>query len=160
MFLRPYRPADKRMIQQLFYETVHKINAGDYTFQQLQAWAPEQPDRETWILLDQQYCYIVEYQRQIVGFASMTKEGSLDFLYVHKDFQNKGIASNLLKQMERIARKFNLDKIVTASSLTAKGFFTSKGFLVTNETEIIIKGVALLKLQMEKPLFNTRQNKP
>ncbi|MBN8676766.1 MAG: GNAT family N-acetyltransferase [Chitinophagales bacterium] len=152
MFLRPYRPADKRMIQQLFYETVHRVNATDYSLEQLQALAPEQPDRESWILLDQQYCYIVEYQRQIVGFASMTKEGSLDFLYVHKDFQNKGIASNLLKQMERIARKFQLDKIVTESSLTAKGFFASKGFLVLKESDNIIRGVPIVKLHMEKTL--------
>lgn len=152
MFLRPYRPADKRMIQQLFYETVHRVNATDYSLEQLQALAPEQPDRETWILLDQQYCYIVEYQRQIVGFASMTKEGSLDFLYVHKDFQNKGIASNLLKQMERIARKFQLDKIVTESSLTAKGFFASKGFQVLKESDNIIRGVPIVKLHMEKTL--------
>lgn len=152
MFLRPYRPADKRMIQQLFYETVHRVNATDYSLEQLQALAPEQPDRETWILLDQQYCYIVEYQRQIVGFASMTKEGSLDFLYVHKDFQNKGIASNLLKQMERIARKFQLDKIDTESSLTAKGFFASKGFQVLKESDNIIRGVPIVKLHMEKTL--------
>ena len=36
--LRSYRPADCQVLADLFYETVHTVNAGDYTEEQLFAW--------------------------------------------------------------------------------------------------------------------------
>ena len=69
------------------------------------------------------FCFVVEYQKMLVGFASLTDEGALDFLYVHKDFQGKGIATALLKQVERIARKKGMAMLRTEASITARGFF-------------------------------------
>lgn len=37
MILTGYRPADCRELAELFYDTVHTINAGDYTEEQLTA---------------------------------------------------------------------------------------------------------------------------
>ena len=44
MILRPYRPSDLRELAELFYDTVHTVNAGDYTAEQLDAWADGAPD--------------------------------------------------------------------------------------------------------------------
>ena len=46
--LRRYRPEDCPLLGQLFYDTVHTVNAVDYTPEQLAAWAPELPDMEQW----------------------------------------------------------------------------------------------------------------
>ena len=48
--LRPYQPGDGPLLAAFFYETVHTVNARDYTPAQLQAWAPspEAPDPEAW----------------------------------------------------------------------------------------------------------------
>ena len=81
MFLRPYRPADKRILQQLFHDTVHTVNARDYSTEQAEAWAPALPDWEYWAKLDTQYCFVIENHKLIVGFASLSLLGSLDFLY-------------------------------------------------------------------------------
>ncbi|HAD14449.1 MAG TPA: GNAT family N-acetyltransferase [Saprospirales bacterium] len=156
MFLRPYRSVDKRIVQKLFYDTVHEINARDYSPDQIKAWAPEIPDREGWSRLDQQYAYLVEYQRQIVGFASMNDDGLIDYLFVHKDFQNKGIASTLLKQLERVARKLPRDNIYTEASITARGFFEAKGFSVISAQEKKLNGVLLNYLIMKKSLLNVK----
>lgn len=48
MTLRNYQPSDCRETARLFYETVHTINARDYTQEQLDAWAPESRDLEEW----------------------------------------------------------------------------------------------------------------
>jgi len=40
MLIREYRPEDCRMLAELFYRTVHQVNARDYTQAQLEAWAP------------------------------------------------------------------------------------------------------------------------
>ena len=42
-------------------------------------------------------------QSQIVGFSSITNKGYLHSMFVHKDFQGKGIATILLNEIERYA---------------------------------------------------------
>lgn len=48
MKLREYRSCDLREIADLFYQTVHTVNARDYTPEQLDAWADGNPDLEAW----------------------------------------------------------------------------------------------------------------
>lgn len=48
MFIRRYRPSDCRELAILFYNTVHTVNAKDYTKEQLDAWATGQIDLEKW----------------------------------------------------------------------------------------------------------------
>src|SRR6267378_3527223 len=42
---RPYKPEDTATLARLFTETVHSVNAADYSREQLAAWAPDPP---TW----------------------------------------------------------------------------------------------------------------
>ena len=152
MFLRPYRPADKRFLQQLFYDTVHTVNIRDYAPEQLEAWAPDEPNRETWAKLDTQHCFIVEYQKMIVGFASLSQEGLVDFLFVHRDFQGRGIGSTLLKQLERLARKKGMTQLKTEASITARGFFEKIGFKTVVEQKKVLNGLEFSNFIMEKSL--------
>ena len=46
--LRPYRPADCASLAALFYDTVHTVNAKDYTNAQLDAWADGDVDPDAW----------------------------------------------------------------------------------------------------------------
>lgn len=48
MQIRKYRPSDCRELAELFYDTVHTVNAGDYTKEQLDAWATGHVDLEAW----------------------------------------------------------------------------------------------------------------
>ena len=44
MYLRRYRPEDCPSMAALFFDTVHTVNARDYTPAQLDAWADGTPD--------------------------------------------------------------------------------------------------------------------
>ena len=46
MLIRNYQPSDCTEMAELFYNTVHTINAKDYTKEQLDAWASGQVDLE------------------------------------------------------------------------------------------------------------------
>ena len=48
MQLRPYRTADCAELAALFFNTVHTVNAKDYTPVQLDAWADGQVDLAAW----------------------------------------------------------------------------------------------------------------
>ncbi|MFN0216852.1 MAG: GNAT family N-acetyltransferase [Saprospiraceae bacterium] len=150
MFLRPFRPADKRNLQQLFYETVHALNVRDYPPEYLNALAPEVPNRTLWAKLDAQTCFVVEYQKTVVGFASLSEEAAVDFLFVHKDFQGRRIATTLLKQLERVARKKGFTILVVEASFSASGFFEKLGFTVVSKTTKQANRVEIQNFKMEK----------
>ena len=48
MIIRKYLPSDCKYLTELFYQTVHSINAKDYTDEQLNAWATGNVDMEEW----------------------------------------------------------------------------------------------------------------
>ena len=48
MLLRDYKPSDYNCLAELFYQTVHCINAKDYTEEQLNAWATGKVDIQEW----------------------------------------------------------------------------------------------------------------
>lgn len=48
MNIRLYKPEDCQQMIQLFYETVHTVNARDYNQSQLDVWAPREIDASAW----------------------------------------------------------------------------------------------------------------
>ena len=48
MLLRDYKPSDYNCLAELFYQTVHCINAKNYTEEQLNAWATGKVDIQEW----------------------------------------------------------------------------------------------------------------
>jgi len=102
MILREYKPINCATMAELFYDTVHTINAGDYTNEQLNAWATGNIDLEAWNCSFLEHdTLIAETDGKIVGFADMEKTGYLDRLYVHKDYQRRGIATALINELEQ-----------------------------------------------------------
>lgn len=101
MVIRKYRSADCAEIAELFYNTVHTINAKDYNNIQLDVWATGNIDIATW---DKSFLenntLVAEANHIIVGFGVMNGNGYLDRLFVHKDYQGKGIASVIVNELE------------------------------------------------------------
>lgn len=152
--VRKFQPADLEDVQHLFRGTVHAINAKDYSQKQLDAWAPEKPS-STWDSLQDNICVVAEINGTIVGFGDLTKEGYLDRLYAHKDFQSLGIGTQILGRLEQKAKKLGLKEIYTESSLTAKSFFEHHGFIVLKEQEKTLRGEPIKNIVMLKSLAKT-----
>ncbi len=93
---------------------------------------------------------IAEIDEMIVGFADMDKSGYLDRLYVHKNFQREGIATALLNELERHARKAGVCNFETYASITAKCFFEKHGYIAEAENKVIRNGVMLMNYKMVK----------
>lgn len=104
MIIRTFHKEDLEQVLQLFYETVHTINAKDYNVLQLQAWAPDQLDRESWLKsLEKNISYVADYNGMIVGFGDYNEDHYVDRLFTHKDYQGKRIASYILQKLEQEA---------------------------------------------------------
>lgn len=147
MVIREYQPADCKEIIRLFYDTVHSVNAKDYTEEQLNAWATGKADLEMWnrSLLGH-YSLVALENSMIIGFGDIDESGYIDRLYVHKDYQRKGIASAICKKLEQTVK----GKIFTHASITARPFFENRGYKVIKEQRVERQGIFLKNFVMEK----------
>ncbi|MBD5091864.1 MAG: GNAT family N-acetyltransferase [Clostridiales bacterium] len=148
MIIRQYTPKDCEDLVKLFYHTVHTINAKDYSQEQLNVWATDKIDLEVWNKsLSEHYTVVAVENNIIVGFGDIDKSGYLDRLFVHRDYQRRGIATAICNELERAVK---VDKIITYASITAKPFFEQRGFKVVKEQQVERNGIALTNYVMEK----------
>lgn len=156
MRIRRFKSLDIHQIVSLFYETVHSVNTKDYSIEQLNAWAPKDEIDANLVnwkdSLTNNITYIAEINDKIVGFSDMTRNGYLNRLYIHKDFQGEGIATVLVDKLESVARKIGLSEIYTEASITAKPFFEHRGYQVIRSQNVERKGITLTNFQMNKKL--------
>lgn len=146
--IRGYVPADCKDLAKLFYETVHTINAKDYTKEQLNVWASGNVDLEEWNKsFSEHHTVVAVKNHRILGFGDMDKTGYLDRLFVHKDYQRKGIASAICDELEKAAAA---DRFTTHASITAKPFFENRGYNVIRKQQVVRSGISLTNYVMEK----------
>lgn len=150
MIIRKYLPSDCKHLVELFYQTVHSINAKDYTDEQLNAWATGNVNMEKWNRsLSEHFSLVAMKDGMIAGFGDIDRTGCLDRLYVHKDYQKQGIATAICDKLEHA---FGVSKITTYASITAKPFFLHRGYTIIKEQQVIRSNVPLTNYIMEKRL--------
>lgn len=142
---------DTDQIRQLFYDTINNINIIDYDSEQIKLWSSGHLKIDKWKKnITEQYFIVSESDGIITGFASITEKGYLDFMYVHKDHQGKGIATKMLADLEKYADNLELKEIWAQVSITARPFFRSKGFEITKEFITRIEDVEFADAIMTK----------
>lgn len=147
MVIRKYQSADCKELADLFYNTVHTVNARDYTKEQLSVWATGSVDLHSWSRsLLEHYSLVAVEGGTIAGFGDIDKTGYLDRLYVHKDYQRKGVATAICNGLEQTAQ----GKITTHASITSRPFFEKRGYVVVKEQCVERQGIALTNYVMEK----------
>jgi len=150
--LRHVESNDLSDILFLFKSSIEQTCSTHYTTQQTSAWVSVISNEEKWKRKFQEQHFIVaEINNQIVGFAFKEKN-HLDLLYVHPDFQQFGIGSELYLSLEDVARREMYSSITTESSITAKEFFHKKGFKIIAKQIVQINGIDIPNLKMEKEL--------
>ena len=148
MQLREYQPSDCAQMAELFCQTVHSVNAKDYTKEQLDAWATGQVDLQAWDKSFREHKTIVAVENgELVGFGDIDRTGYLDRLYVHRSHQGEGIATAICDALERTVVGKTL---TTHASITAKPFFLRRGYRVVKEQTVLRQGISLNNYLMEK----------
>ena len=120
----------------------------------------------------------------IIGFGDMDNTGYLDRLYVHKDYQGKGVATAICDRLEedfRLSRKSFLqnstaqknvmpdnylqkentsekrknDTFTTHASITARPFFEKRGYAVVKAQQVVRKGISIRNYIMRKRIVSS-----
>ena len=135
-------------IAELFFNTVHSVNAADYTQEQLDAWTGRGPDLEKWNASFLEHYSLLAFEGNVLtGFGDITENGYLDRLYVHKDYQRKGVGTLLCDSLEK---EFPVERIETHASITALPFFEHRGYRVLRKQTVIRSGTELVNFVMIK----------
>ena len=146
--IRQYVAGDIDKICELFYLTVHTVNAEDYTPAELDAWADGSPDKARWNKeFTERKALVAEIDGKLAGFADMDTTGYLDRLYVAADCVRKGVGSALLTALEA---RHPLPVYTTYASITATPFFLKAGYVIIRENTVTRKGVTLKNYLMQK----------
>ena len=156
MKIRNYKPSDCKEMAELFYHTIHTVNAKDYTEEQLNVWATGQVDLEKWNQsFLEHYSVIAVDGDRITGFGDIDETGYLDRLYVHADHQNQCVATVICDALEQTAP----GNITTHASITVRPFFEKRGYKVIKEQQVERQGIFLTNFVMEKEMTPDERKK-
>lgn len=158
--MRAFREDDSPRLLSLFRGTVERIGIRAYTPEQLRAWAPDDIPLEPWTRRFRETFTIVaecgdlhEGEHGLVGFSNLTSDGCIDMLYVHADWQGRGIASRLYSELESHAQEeLRLERLHADVSILARPFFLKQGFSIEREYVKNVRGVSFRNHWMWKDL--------
>ncbi len=152
--------ADISELKQLYKNTILAINKKDYTIEEIEDWASCGNDNQQWLkLINTYHLILVENEEgDVVGFASISDEGYLHTLFVHKDYQRQGIATLLYKTVEELAQHKQIAKITAEVCITAHPFFEKQGFIVDEEQRKKANQLYLTNYKMSKALPHTHHS--
>ncbi|MBN8702558.1 MAG: GNAT family N-acetyltransferase [Bacteroidetes bacterium] len=141
-------------LQQLFVETVRTVCKVNYNRHQIDVWAASVDNKLRWLaIIEQQFLLVACHQEKIVGFCSLTQLGCIDMLYVHKDWQRRGVAAQLYSAIEKEAKQNGHKRLISEVSITAKPFFERVGFSIETEQTVVRNEVELTNYKMVKGLM-------
>ena len=140
--IRVAEQEDLEQIKQLYHDTVTSINSNDYNEEQIRVWSDVSGGSHSFSekIIEQNF-FVADLESKIIGFGSVTDEGYLDYMYVHKDYQRKGVAKKLLHEIEKTADELKVEKIYSHVSITARGFFEKHGYTRESDQNEKYRGV-------------------
>lgn len=158
MNVRELRAGEEPVLFRLFQDTIRNVNIRDYTRSQLEAWAHEGLGPEIWAEKMQSIRpFVVQVQKVIVGYSDLQPDGLIDHLYVHHEWQRRGVGRTLMAEIERRARVGEIGRLETHASITARPFFEAFAFEVVREQELEMQGELLKNFVMRRILRRAQQ---
>jgi putative acetyltransferase len=150
--VRPYRLADAPALLELFRGAVRRVNARDYSPEQVAAWASDAIDPAGWAArFEGRFAVVAEDEHgRHAGFAELEPDGRIDRFYVSADHQRRGVGCALLMAIESEAARRGLSSLRVEASLTARPFFAARGFAEEAEQVVALRGVSFVNVRMSK----------
>ncbi len=148
VFIRRFESDDAKAVSDLIRHTIRISNSKDYDFEHIQPLIDYFSPEKILLLSRERDCLVALIDNYIVGTAAIEKDKLLTF-FVHPDFQNKGIGTELLSSIESIALAGDIRLIKCEASITGVQFYKRKGYQLTGKDK---DGRAGKQLGMQKEL--------
>lgn len=149
------KKTDAMEIAALFRDTIRNVNSKDYSKAEIEAWSSRYADYDCWeSKISEQYFLKAVKGDRIVGFASLRENGYIDYVFTHKDYQGRGIATELTKKLEKKGVAQGFSRFFSEVSLSAKSFFEKNGFAAIKRQKKRTGNEELINFMMEKSISN------
>ena len=128
--IRTYVQSDLESVVRLFTRTVHLVSSHYYSPEEVEAWAPSQPDMAKWsVFFDERYTLVMVSGEGITGFGCLSTDGAtVEMLFTHHAHQSEGIGSSILEALEKEAMRRGNGEIRLTTSATAWAFYQKRGY--------------------------------
>jgi GNAT superfamily N-acetyltransferase len=151
--------ADARGILEAHYSAVHSTAAGDYPLEVRTAWAmpvtPERIDQYSKHALSNETTVVADVDGRIAGFGAIVgANNELRAMYVAAAFGRRGVGSELLRELETIAKEQGCSELHMDSSLTAAPFYLRHGYEETGRAEHSLSGGAQMTCVKMRKVLN------
>lgn len=151
MKIRRMRPGEGKRLAGLLYSSVHRLCAGVYTPEELEAWAPEKMDKNRLsrgLMLN--YTWVADEDGLPIGFICIERDGYINRLFTHPDHVRRGVATALLNTAIDWAKKRGLRRVFLSASKVGYGFYVKNGFRVCGMERTERRGVVFENKVMER----------
>jgi putative acetyltransferase len=153
MEIRRYKPGEERAVWSVYFAATRESIARDYHAELIERWAPHDHDMNEWVnRLAQKNPFVAVVDEEIAAIGEIAGDGFIDYFYVHPVYQGRGIGKALLATLESEALKLGVSTILADVSITAKTFFLSRGFSITEAKSNVILGHPAPNFRMRKRL--------
>lgn len=154
--IRQYKNSDAQTTWDLFYNTVRKVNICHYTYDQVQAWAPDVFKKKEWTQrMRRLNPFIAELNGVVVGYADLQSDGLIDHFFCHHQYQGLGIGAQLMQHILSEGHKNGITRYYSEVSITAKPFYERFAFTVISEQTVQVRGQTLTNFMMEKHISHS-----
>lgn len=129
--------------------SIRELCSKDYTFEQIEAWAGRKFRAPLWHqAIDRDFVWVVEKDSHVRGFGHLAimdeENGELMGLYFTPEICGQGLARKLFKEILKVAREHNLNRINLYATITARSFYENLGFVQSDsDTTIEMRGVPI-----------------
>lgn len=149
--IRKARADDAVAVARLFHETVHRVNAADYTPSQLQAWSPRVRPEAFWRRRFRQHQVFVAIAGDtLAGFVELGSDGYIEAFFVHYGYQHQGVGRQLMQVLFQTARTQGIARLNADVSITARPFFQRMGFQLVRRTKRFYRNQVFRQYRMAR----------
>lgn len=153
MVIRSMMPADARAIHDIHSACLERTLLGRYTREQITAWITGRtPQGYLRASEAGERFFVAEENGVTVAFASWQDEQLLS-VFVHPDFQGRGIGSTLVSACFEDATRTGATISIVRSVLGAESFYHRHGFLIVGSGSTSKHGVIIEDTQMHRATF-------
>ncbi|WP_299257831.1 GNAT family N-acetyltransferase [uncultured Aquimarina sp.] len=133
--------SDLPLMQRLFYQTVTIYGSKIFTKEEVKIYSRLALDKKHWIQkFTEDFVYNAKLNGEVVGSFSLSKDGVIEYIFVHQNYQGRGIAKELYKTLERVTKEARIGILTTRINMSTKDFFKKNGFEIIKSIEKVAGG--------------------
>ncbi len=152
MKIREFREEDAEEVSDLVISALREVNSRDYPDEVIEMLAGGNSPEKILGKAEKRLVLVAEEDGEVVGTASLKRDGGVQSVFVRLDRAGEGIGSALMKRVEEEARERGVEELVVPASLTAVDFYRKLGFRKSGEKLAENKGVSFWIVVMKKKL--------